>query len=413
MRLFMNEFRKIWNLRIVAILAAIAVPFSVVFLIGFTDSYNSLSHYGNFGEYQNEMYDKYGATLELEELADFDVEAVRTRVIAEGNEIISQHQVFADNLITNYDEYESFRESWQQNWNELTEQERESLSVANNEMDSAFRGGLTTMYASYRSVPFRLQQLDAIDYFYTNAKNAIEVYIDFDVRPVVVSVLKEILADGTGNLVNGYLAYIFSEYMVSVAVFAIVSIVLLIAPVVVTDRTRGIHMLQYSSKAGRRLFSVQFAATLTSAALLGVAMCALSFIPWLFTNAPQYWDDSLRQFGNWGVFLYDVTFRQYALLFCGAVAALCAAASGIAFILARFSDSIISLMLKAVPVAAAISGLAYCALYRALQADNLIFTSVFRGEIAAPELWSLIIVSAAAICSAALVVAREKRADVV
>jgi hypothetical protein len=412
MRLFINELRKIWDLRILAALAVLAIPFGIVFLIGLTESYASLTHYGNFGEYQNEMYAKYGATLEPEELADFDIDAVRAAVIAEGDAIISQNQVFADNAITNYGEYIEFRDNLGNNWNEFTAQERERVSAAQNEMMAAFTGGSDSMDAWHHSVVFRVQQLDALKYYYVDYGGRI-AYIRNDNRPVVVSVLEEIAQAGNGNLVSDYLSVIFSQYTVSVGIFAIISIVLLVAPMIVTDRARGINMLQYSSKAGRKTFRIQLAATLTSAAVLGIALCAASFIPWLSTNASQYWNDGLRQLGSWGIFLYDVTFGQYVFLLYGTVVALCVAASGLAFILARFSDSVVSLMLKTVPVAAALAGLAYCALYMALRAENLIFTQIFRGSVVAPELWACLLIIMAAVCAACVVARRERRVDLV
>jgi len=414
MRIFLYELRKIWSLKLLLVLAVIAVPYSIVALIGQTSSYEALSHYGSYGEYLSEMYDKYGETLEPEELADFNIESVRTDVIAEANRIIAANSVFSENGVTDWDGYIKFLDHGEQS--DWTQEQLDSHYVALIAMSHAFAGVddhiTPTIQQSYNGANFRMQSLESIERSYINYKPGLQNYVDFDLRPVVVKTAQNLIEQGNVNLANNYLARSFSMYAASVAILAVIAVMLLVAPMIVTDRAGGVTLLQYSSKAGREVFSIQLGATMFSAFALSVILCALSTIPWGFTDALKYWDAHLMMNGDWGLFLYNVTFGQYAMILFAAIVALCVTAAAVAFILARFSQNAVTLMLKSVPVAAALCALAYIAMYLAFNAANIVFTSVFRGAVVAPEVIVCGVVFVLCTVAAVMVARRERKVDV-
>jgi hypothetical protein len=415
-RWFFWELRKIWNLRIFAAVAVIAALFALAFLLSAISGYNSLTVHGSFGEYQSAMYAKYGATLEPEELVDFDIEGKKAAVIAEADAIIAQHEVFAENGISNYDEYCVFSETDRDElFDGMPPTVRDEYAEADAQMQLAFMAGDNSLDAWYRSPVSRLQHLDALERYYVDYENEITTWLNLQVgdETAVTGVLEKIVDTRNAGLVNDYLASSFSMYTAAVGVLAIIVISLLVAPMITTDRARGIVMLQYSSKAGRKLFAVQFAATVLSATVVSTVMCALSFIPWLSTDAARYLGDDLLHFGLWGTFMLDITFGQYVMLLYGLVLAFCVATSAAVFVLARYSNSIISLMLKAVPLVAAVSVLCTCAVNSAFIDSSWLFTEVFNSAVRAPEVWVCAVVTAATLCCAVCVIVRERRIDLV
>jgi hypothetical protein len=76
---FLLELKKIWNWRILLTIAALCVLTWLAFLRDFQDSYDSLLAHGSYGAYQTQMFERYGATLEPDELADFDIPEKKAR----------------------------------------------------------------------------------------------------------------------------------------------------------------------------------------------------------------------------------------------------------------------------------------------------------------------------------------------
>lgn len=196
------------------------------------------------------------------------------------------------------------------------------------------------------------------------------------------------------------------------AVFAVTSVILLSLPLISVDRARKIHLLQYTARTGRKILALQLAAMGVSAFLLSALLIAVSYAPFLLSGgAGDYWRARIMTCDGWFLWLHNITFGQYVLLLAGMTAALCAGAACAAFLLARFSDSLVALRLKAVPVCAALGAAAVLTLNMALSGDNWIFLKVFAARFHAPE---AAVCGAVAIIGAAasvIVLKREKRAE--
>ncbi|MDO3413297.1 hypothetical protein QWJ34_26330 [Saccharibacillus sp. CPCC 101409] len=411
MNLFAYELKKIWNWRIVTVIAVFAALIFAALMNEALRSYDSLSTQGIYGSYQNEMFERYGDTLEPEELADYDIPGKKEAVIAELDEIIAADFLFAKSNIHNYAEFEAFEESHTENMSEAERQAFHETVFQMRENLSPNRAAQTTneFHASPR---YRLQTLIALENTYVNYAQHLQPYIEHDERPVVVRVATKILQTHNTSLIRYDLLSSFSVYVAVVGVFSTAASILLVAPMLVTDRIRKLNMIQYSSTTGRRMLKIQLLAAAASVFGLSAFLLAIAYIPFIAVRAGDYWNTPILSFSGYDLLLYDITFGQYALILAGMILVLNVGAACFTFVLARFSSSMITMLVKTVPVGIALASLSALSIAMAFSYNNLIFTMFFRGKISMPEVLVCAAAAAAGVLMAFAVVRRERRVDV-
>jgi len=109
----------------------------------------------------------------------------------------------------------------------------------------------------------------------------------------------------------------FRDFIGNVAIAILFSVVLVISPMILRDRSRQVLALQYTSKIGRSLYKTKILAGLISAFVVMTALLAIYFGIYSSNHTAMYFDLPINSFiGNesW----YDPTFFQYILL-CVAV----------------------------------------------------------------------------------------------
>ena len=194
--------------------------------------------------------------------------------------------------------------------------------------------------------------------------------------------------------------------------FTVAAVIVLIVPPLVNDKARKINMLQYSSAAGRKILRLQFIAALVSGFALSLIFVVLFLLP-LLNAGGDYRNTSIFYGHVPFIWMYDITFGQYTLLLMGMIIASCVGAAGFAFILARFSGNIVSVMIKAVPAGAALCVLTAYAVNLALADMNFFFNAVFGGRAHMPEVIVCGVIGLAGVAAAAVVVKREKRVNLI
>ncbi|MVO99210.1 hypothetical protein [Paenibacillus lutrae] len=412
MRVFVNELKKLWNWRIVALITAMAALTWFAFLSEAIRSYDSLTTHGKYGSYQNEMFALYGDTLEPEELADYDIPGKKNALISKMDEIISNEAIFTENNIYSYADYEDFADNG--NSTDLSEEEREIFNDTNSAMRSKLDYGTSvqTLDEWYASPLIRLQTLGALEHTYVDYEASLSRYIDNDSRPVVVRTAEKLLQMRNANLIRYDLITGFSLYTATIGVFTVVAVLILIAPLLTTDRMRKVNLMQYSSTIGRRIFRLQFAATMVSTLVLAILLIATAYIPFLAAGAGDYWNTPIMSFTISEMQLYNITFGQYALILAGMILALSVGTACFAFILARFSTNIVMMLIKTVPVVVAVAGIAVLSINMALSYNNIVFNTIY-GRFDAPEVIVCGFVAVIGIIATVVVIIREKYVDAV
>ncbi|TMV49918.1 hypothetical protein FE783_10095 [Paenibacillus mesophilus] len=79
-----------------------------------------------------------------------------------------------------------------------------------------------------------------------------------------------------------------------------------------------------------------------------------------------------------------------------------------AFILARFSTNVVTMLIKTVPVGVAVAGIAVLSVNMALSYNNVVFSAIFRGKLDAPEILVCASVAVIGMIGATVVAKREK-----
>ncbi|MFC4305302.1 hypothetical protein [Cohnella boryungensis] len=411
MRIFAYELKKLWNWRILALIVAMSALTWFAFLSEALRSYDSLTTHGIYGSYQNEMFALYGDTLEPEELADYDIPGKRVALISEMDEIISNETIFTENNIYSYAQYEEFVENGYSS--DLSKEEQEIFSDTLFTMQSKlnYSNSAQTLDEWYASPLIRIQTLEALERTYVDYEASLRSYIDNDSRPVVVRAAEKLLQMHNANLIHYDLSGQFSLYAAVVGVFTVVAIIIFIAPLLTTDRMRKLNLMQYSSTIGRRIFKLQFAATIVSTLALSILLIAAAYIPFLASGAGNYWDAHIMSLTSGQMQLYNITFGQYVLILAGMILALSVGTACFAFILARFSANIVMMMIKAVPVGVAVAGIAVLSVNMALSYNNIVFSNIYRGRFDVPEVIVCGFVAVVGMIAAVVVTIRERYVD--
>ena len=110
--------------------------------------------------------------------------------------------------------------------------------------------------------------------------------------------------------------------------------------------------------------------------------------------------------------LYNITFGQYVLILAGMTIALSVGTACFAFTVARFSENIMMMLIKAVPVGVAVAGISIILISMTLTDNNLIFNAIFRGRIDAPEVILCGFVAVIGLVVGIIISIREKHVDV-
>jgi len=412
LRMFAYELKKLWNWRVLALIAALAVLVWFAFLSEALRSYDSLTTHGIYGSYQKEMFERYGSTLEPEELADYDIPGKKATIISEMDAIIANEAIFAENNIRNYAEFQAFADT---DYTSMNEAERNSVydTISQMRYKLDFSSSTQTLDEWYDSPAMRLQTLAALERTYVDYESSLRSYIDHDSRPVVVRAAENILHMRNANLIHYALCSEFSLYAAVVGVFCAVSVILLVAPLLTTDRMRKVNLIQYSSAIGRRILGTQLAATAVSAFVLSFLLIGAAYTPFLLAGAGEYWNAPIMSYMGFGMQLYNITFGQYTYILAGMILVLSVGAGCFAFILARFSTNMVTMLIKTVPVGVAVAGTAILSVNMALSFDNVVFSTIFQGKLDAPEILVCAFVGVVGMIAAAVITMREKRVDVI
>lgn len=418
MRILINELKKLFDLKILLIIVVIAALAWLAVMRDALDSYDSLSKHGSYGSYQVEMFRLYGETLEAEELADFNFPRRYAVIATAGDAIIAREPLFAKYGIDSFTEYlELTSRAYSDEEAHLNPIERDDEAAMNN----LLQGGTTESIADtiegwYASPLMRWGCLETLETRYTDYQQDLEQRIEnwsaYGNSNAYVRALERILSRENNSLINDYLMRDFSFYAAIAGVIAILAVIILVMPPLLTDRSRNVNLLQYSSVTGRRILRIQFTAALISSFVLSVVLTALLFAPFVL-SAREYWNASILSSGNIWSWLYDVTFGQYVFILAGMIAVLCVCAACTAFILARYSMNIINAMIKAVPTALILSTLCVFAVNRALSDNLIIFTTVHSGRFDVPEVIVCCAVCLIVLVAVSVIAAREKRVDVI
>lgn len=344
MELWKWELRKIWR---PGILAAILLLGAVYYWM-FPQFYIEYFCNGPSGEAQFDLADhwvaRYGPTLESEERAELDGQLAE-ELDAFAQQIAAIPEAAAAGL-TDYEAVLSFREDY-------LDGTRENGGEADKDVEAL-------LYRVYGGTNwYRIEVLtDVMEAYDTQAERrtqAVSNRREAGQPETMVRREAELASSEMAHsLLPSSVKHSTQEYGKDLAVWCVLSIVLLLSPTLVRDRLRGTRPMQWASRRGRAILSTQMGTALLSALVLTAVNVSVYAVPFLAQGPLRFAACGLDGIWEWGTPWFDWTYGTYLLVLVGLLLALSLGAAGLTVFLSQYSGSYIAMLLKAVPLFVAV-----------------------------------------------------------
>ena len=290
MRILWNEVKKIftWKAMLLLLLINSLLYFLLIeFHIEYFPNGSEVYSY-NIGV---EMVEKYGVTMDDDEFIDF--KKVYDETVEETNRFLQSREDFVAEGIDTYEKYQAY------DWGNPSK-EAQALR------DDVFFGNKTDVF-------WKLQERERLIEFY-NFRKTIPDVLTISQRDR----LKELIAEEKFGVYTESAIQNFKSYITNVGIAILFSVVFVISPTILRDRSRGLLPLQYTSKKGRNLFKTKILAGYIATFTVITGLLAVYFSLYSLNNTSMFFNVRINTFiGNesW----YDPTFFQFIMLCIAAI----------------------------------------------------------------------------------------------
>ena len=361
MRIIANELKKIWKIKILAVIAVLCTLFYMWFMDIHIANYPINVEGMNIGamqvSYARYLTERFASPLEPGEVEEFLLS--REEIIAEVNQFIQSRPMFTEYDVFSYEDFESLLEVSSANNDEL--RAVEVYSGGDGTAIIMHGGGayLDAMFFELSHCPayFRLGILDGIVWMYNERDDWIDrvqsnIAYNAPLREMRIARLHTIRDSGElQHIMTPQLLHSTLGYGQMLSMLAILSTLILVSPLIVTDRASRVNWLQYTSKQGRKILGKQFLAVLISAAFMTTILVLIfAGLFGLATGAHVFWNNGINSFMGFPLHWLSITYGQYCLLIISVIYLLSIYSAAFAFILSRFSQNKIRLMFKIIPL---------------------------------------------------------------
>ena len=364
MRIILCELKKVWNIKLLAAICIFCIIYLVITTSALLESYPRGTWLLDV-DIAHHLTENYGRALDICDFEDFL--NYEETIIQEVNEFILSRQVFADAGIFDFDDYRAFQTETGLLFDTLTDEELKQREIIRGEMGDIIRlrdGSIIQPNPHEPSMAFRkwIDFHNAVGKYSMNVLKDTQQNAFIDDFIAVTPLSERELRRAVEIRDSGELASIMPYSAISntwghftiFAFFIIPAMLVLVSPLVTTDRARKINWLQYSSKQGRGIFAKQFIAAIISAVFLTTFFILIfAGVYGAVTGISAFWNNGINSFLSSSYYWLSITFGQYCLLMTGIVYLLSVSAAVFAFILSYFSKNIVTLMTKIVPAAIA------------------------------------------------------------
>ena len=347
MKIFRKELAKIFNIRLILILAGFAVIFEYLFINwNYYPGYSASSPYDV--PFYEELVTEFGPTLSIDEYNDFLQKKKDLAAVVEAE--MQNSEVFRKYGVETIEQFEEYHNKS----GELTEEENLILEETTNFW---FRNEVT------EPILFRIQVLnqyieDIGSHFFADDEG-MEYWSEYfshhspDVQERMQELFRRkevsLLPDSVYNLIN--------DDFLMLAILSIICCFVLVLSYQITERLRGILPIAVSAKVGRRIFRRQMFTSVISGIILGIVIGGIyGVMLWsknvfIFAACPL----SGRLYRFW----LDMTFGQYILLCFLLLILISAAAALLAHFIGRLSANYIAGIAVSIPSVAAYYALVF------------------------------------------------------
>ncbi len=340
MALLKWELRKIWRPGILAAILLLGAVYYWMFPQFYIEYFNN----GPYAEAQFELasgwVEQYGPTLEPEERAELDGQLAE-EIAAFDQQIASIPEAAAAGL-TNYAAFLSFREDY-----------------LNGVRDSDGQADMDTEYLLNRIYGgtnwYRIEVLtDTMEIYDTQDEDLALVISEREEWGDPATMIQREKELAASDLRHSLLPLSVKEstwqYGKDLAVWCVLSVVLLLSPTLVRDRLRRTRPMQWASRRGRAILNTQMGAALLSALVLTIVNLTVYAVPFLAQGPLRFAACGLGGIWKWGTPWFDWTYGTYLLVLAALLLALSLGCAGLTVFLSQYSGNYIAMLLKAVPL---------------------------------------------------------------
>ena len=344
MRLLAWELRKIWRPGILAAILLLGAVYYWMFPEFYIEYFcNGPASRAQF-QLASEWVEKYGPTLEPEERAELDGQLAEE--IRKFDQQIAAIPEAAAAGLTDYETFSQFREDYYS-----------GTAASGGEADMDMEYLLSRVYGGTNWYVIRELEQTMETYDTQNEHLALVISNREELGDPEAMIQREkqlAEPERAHGLLPLSVKRSTQEYGKDLAVWCVLSIVLLLCPTLVRDRLRRTLGMQWTSRRGRSILTTQMAAALCSALVLTAVNLVVYAIPFLAQEPLRFRHCGLGGIWEWGSPWFDWTYGTYLVVLAGLILVLSLAAAGLTVFLSQYSGSYIAMLLKALPLFVAV-----------------------------------------------------------
>lgn len=341
MNLFLQELRKIWRPGILAALAVLGAVYYYIRPAFYIENFNNGSQEETDFALALDWVERYGPTIEQPER-----EEIGRRLAEEEARFADYAENYAEMAsrgIVDFDSFEVFHDvSYADEALYQAAKERGDLALGHHVLYSGETNYFTILELRRFLEAWDGEELSVPE----EGRYAESPHLDELCRERVQAMRED--REGR-SVLPPHVDISTSTYARYLAVWCVVSAILLLSPTLVRDRLHRMRAAQWASRQGRRILDLQFAASLASGLFLTLLNIAVYMIPFASTGVLAFWHCPLHSvLRNYPWF--DWTYGQYLLALAGLILALSLGASSLTAVLSQYSGNYVAMLLKAIPL---------------------------------------------------------------
>ena len=396
MQIFWNEWKKLFNWKILLILLLFTGMFYLGSLYGDLVKYYPNGSSAATLQVSKTILQKYGTTVTIKELDEYqksDLPEIKKAVDHE----IAGIKAFQDAKISTVDGYEALDETVENDKGKVTSSTKLYRQLSEALFDAEYQAPHPAPYELYEGAKNTVNMLrsgiESAPSAVLNAKNDTE-------RKQAVKAAQRIQANGISVLPFLPVVSVWSTLAKHFSILLLFTAAILISPYLVREHRSGVRGLAYTCRKGRRLFPVQLEASVAAALLAAAVQFVVFFL--LFCKGPHRDDLLFRNCYYTDFGPADVTFEQCLLWDCAAMLLLSFGFAFFSFAVSKFCRNYITVLAVQIPV-----------IFLAGKMSEWIFSNLFQsdyGPWGKPFVVALCVLLPLAVCL--FLNHREKAADI-
>jgi hypothetical protein len=295
MRLVYYEMKKLFNWKNILLIILI----NIVMYYLFIDFH--IKHFPNgrpiLDEYHlsKEMIEKYGVSIDEKEFTD--LKKWYENMVKQADQYIQSREDFAHAGIRTYEDFRT-------------------ADLSNDELDALHS---QVMFTEQVDLFWKLEALEYIMEQYEKRDRWIKgLYVEL--TPKQEEKINQIIDSGTYQSILPW--FVFENYnhiIKNVTIIIIVSIIVLLSPIYVSDKRNHVRLLQYTSKKGRSVFTTKMMTALISTFLLITVQLIGYFTIYSQNQVHMFFASKVNSIFNVVLLWYDLSFFQYIVMTVAAI----------------------------------------------------------------------------------------------